>query len=330
MVLAIDGLVPTETRAGSPSAAGAIRARQAAAEQRMRRADHQIARLLRLRDHRHRGFRQAAHQLKRAVRQRDTARLRMERRQDALATARLDRDRTLHVHPAPSGHQVVDRAALRRRVVELRRTVHRLERKIDGLDRRVQRARRAKHVRVHGVSRGRVAARVAERERAEDTLSGQVTLMLALSKARAASRFSVSSGRGFAKPARGHTSQGYGCQSARGHGARRHCARFHDGIDIAAPVGTPIRASADGYVAYVGWNPWDDGRRSFVVIIGHAHGLETIYAHLRPGSPVKAGQFVRRGQRIGSIGLTGRTSGPHVHWEVSRDFHTLDPRRAGR
>ncbi len=96
------------------------------------------------------------------------------------------------------------------------------------------------------------------------------------------------------------------------------------------PLGASVRASADGYVAYVGWNPWDEGRRAYVVIIGHARDLETIYAHLKPVALVRAGQHVRRGQRIGLVGLTGHTSGPHVHWEVSRDFHTMDPRSVGR
>jgi murein DD-endopeptidase MepM/ murein hydrolase activator NlpD len=96
-------------------------------------------------------------------------------------------------------------------------------------------------------------------------------------------------------------------------------------VDIATRAGTSVRASADGYVAYVGWNPWDAKRRAFVVIIGHARGIETIYGHLRPVRKVRAGQRVRRGQAIGVVGLTGHTTGPHVHWEVSRDFQTMDP-----
>jgi murein DD-endopeptidase MepM/ murein hydrolase activator NlpD len=91
-----------------------------------------------------------------------------------------------------------------------------------------------------------------------------------------------------------------------------------------------VRAAAAGTVAYAGWNPWDRGRRAYVVIIGHAEGIETIYAHLKPVRMVRAGERVQRGQRIGVVGLTGHTSGPHVHWEVSRDFQTMDPRHAGR
>ena len=99
---------------------------------------------------------------------------------------------------------------------------------------------------------------------------------------------------------------------------------------VATSRGSPVRASAAGYVAYVGWNPWDRGRRAFVVIIAHRRGYESIYAHLKPQRNVRAGQRVRRGQVIGVVGLTGHTSGAHVHWEVSRHFRTSDPRRAGR
>jgi murein DD-endopeptidase MepM/ murein hydrolase activator NlpD len=149
--------------------------------------------------------------------------------------------------------------------------------------------------------------------------------MLALSKERAAEH-SAGSARRFQLPARGTITQGYGCQGRQGRRGEDRCGRFHDGIDIATRRGARVRASAGGYVAYVGWNPWDHGRRAFVVIIGHARGLETVYAHLRPIRLVKAGQAVRRGQAIGVVGLTGRTTGAHVHWEVSRDFATMDPR----
>ena len=126
---------------------------------------------------------------------------------------------------------------------------------------------------------------------------------------------------GFRRPVKGHISQGYGCQSRRAG----HCLRFHDGIDIATRRGARVRASATGYVAYVGWNPWDEQRRAFIVIIGHAGGYETIYAHLLPIRTVRAGQRVARGQPIGRAGSTGHSTGPHVHWEVSRGFRTLDP-----
>ncbi len=135
---------------------------------------------------------------------------------------------------------------------------------------------------------------------------------------------------GFQKPARGTLSQRYGCTGYRTNPRRGSCAHFHDGVDIAATRGSTVRASADGYIAYVGRNPWDTGSRAFVVLIGHAGGFETVYGHLQPIRMVQAGQRVERGDVIGRVGVTGRSTGPHVHWEVSRDGHTLDPLRAGR
>jgi murein DD-endopeptidase MepM/ murein hydrolase activator NlpD len=245
---------------------------------------------------------------------------------ERLATARQDRDRQLRVHPSPTGQRAADRPQLRKRVRVLQARIERLERRSERLGQQVERARHVKQSRAQRAGAGRMAARKQAREHAESVLGSQISLMMALSKERAAARFTPSSGHGFMRPARGRVSQGYGCQARR----RGRCLYFHDGIDIAAPSGTRVRASADGYVAFAGWNPWDQGRRSFVVIIGHARGIETIYAHLRPVRMVRAGASIRRGQTIGLVGLTGHTSGPHVHWEVSRGFHSMDPLRAGR
>jgi murein DD-endopeptidase MepM/ murein hydrolase activator NlpD len=64
-----------------------------------------------------------------------------------------------------------------------------------------------------------------------------------------------------------------------------------------------------------------------MVIIGHRGGFESLYAHLRPVRRVRVGQLVRKGQTIGLMGSTGRSSGPHVHWEVRRGSSTIDPLR---
>ncbi len=248
-----------------------------------------------------------------------------------LSTERAVRDRKLRVHPNPSGIQLVDRPRLRRRVIHLKAKVEHLERQTARSTVRVQRARARRQALARRVGRARIEARRNARERAEAVLGDQIMRMLELSKARAAVHLAASSSRSFRRPAAGHISQDYGCQQARrSRRGAATCVRFHDGVDIASPRGTRVRASADGYVAYVGWNPWDRGRRAFVVIIGHARGFETIYAHLAPTRRVRAGQRVSRGQVIGVIGLTGHTSGAHVHWEVSRDFRTMDPLHAGR
>jgi murein DD-endopeptidase MepM/ murein hydrolase activator NlpD len=88
---------------------------------------------------------------------------------------------------------------------------------------------------------------------------------------------------------------------------------FHDGIDIKAPWGTRVRATADGKVIYAGWK----AGYGKTVIIRHAYGFKTMYAHLSR-IKVRAGQWVKSGDVIGYVGSTGRSTGPHVHYEVWR------------
>lgn len=88
-------------------------------------------------------------------------------------------------------------------------------------------------------------------------------------------------------------------------------ARYHTGIDLSAPVGTPIHAAADGVVqgpaAGAGW-------AGIHVVIKHADGGQTLYAHMA-NTTVRAGQVVKAGDVIGHVGMTGRTFGPHCHFE---------------
>lgn len=99
---------------------------------------------------------------------------------------------------------------------------------------------------------------------------------------------------------------------------------FHEGIDIAAAMYTPVVAAAPGRVVWVGHLP--DG--AMVVLIAHIGGLVSLYAHLddRIAPPlVAAGDQVQQGQIIGAIGLTGLTTGPHVHFVVWRNGELIDP-----
>lgn len=100
---------------------------------------------------------------------------------------------------------------------------------------------------------------------------------------------------------------------------------FHDGLDIAAPLGTPVRAAARGRVAFVG----HIAGGAMVVVIAHEDGMVTLYGHLDDTSappPVAPGDIVEAGERIGAVGLTGITTGPHLHFIVSRAEEPLDPR----
>jgi murein DD-endopeptidase MepM/ murein hydrolase activator NlpD len=96
--------------------------------------------------------------------------------------------------------------------------------------------------------------------------------------------------------------------------------RLHGGIDMAAPTGTPIYAPADGVVTFAGWSS-GYGR---LVKIQHEFGIETRYGH-QSLIRVQVGQRVSRGDRIGDIGSSGHSTGPHLHYEVRVGGQTVDP-----
>jgi murein DD-endopeptidase MepM/ murein hydrolase activator NlpD len=97
---------------------------------------------------------------------------------------------------------------------------------------------------------------------------------------------------------------------------------FHTGIDISAPMGTPIRATADGTVRSAQMEN-GYGRE---VIIDHGHNVETCYAHMA-GFTVMSGQTVVRGQVIGYVGMSGRTTGAHLHYEVRIHNAPVNPHK---
>jgi murein DD-endopeptidase MepM/ murein hydrolase activator NlpD len=97
-------------------------------------------------------------------------------------------------------------------------------------------------------------------------------------------------------------------------------SEVHDGVDIAAPYGTAIRATADGTVEQAGWN----GTYGISVTLYHRNGIETLYGHMSRMA-VAAGQNVKKGQVIGYEGLTGRTTGPHCHYQVIINGTAVDP-----
>jgi murein DD-endopeptidase MepM/ murein hydrolase activator NlpD len=112
-----------------------------------------------------------------------------------------------------------------------------------------------------------------------------------------------------------------------GFGGRRNpfggsSVEFHTGQDIEAPQGTPISAAASGTITYAGWmNGYGN-----LVIIDHGDGLSTRYGHLsRIESSV--GQNILRGQLLGLVGSTGRSTGPHLHYEVRINDHPVNPRQ---
>jgi murein DD-endopeptidase MepM/ murein hydrolase activator NlpD len=101
----------------------------------------------------------------------------------------------------------------------------------------------------------------------------------------------------------------------------RHGAAFHPGIDLAAPYGTPVYATADGTVLRAGWNSGGYGN---LVEIDHGRGIITRYGHMSK-ILVSPGERVKRGQQVGQVGSTGRSTGNHLHYEVRIDDSPVNP-----
>jgi len=112
-------------------------------------------------------------------------------------------------------------------------------------------------------------------------------------------------------PTKGTLTSGFGNRNGR----------RHEGIDIAAPKGTPINAAAAGEVVFSGWGPTGYGK---MVILEHKNHLTTVYAH-NSKILVKKGARVKQGQRISLMGSTGRSTGPHLHFEVRNDTEPKNP-----
>jgi murein DD-endopeptidase MepM/ murein hydrolase activator NlpD len=224
----------------------------------------------------------------------------------------------------------------RARLFDARARAERLEARVREVQRRqLDAARRIAH------GRRAVARLVARQAAADRRLERRIAGLVAEAQRRAAARErarrarerrereqgGLREGRGrFDWPTTGYVTQEYGCTGFPLEPPRGSCAHFHSGIDIANGPGTPVRAADDGVVAFAGWNPYDPSDPAFVVVIGHTGGYETYYGHLLPRYVVRAGQYVRKGKLIGYMGSTGNSTGTHLHWEVSRNGRTVDPR----
>jgi murein DD-endopeptidase MepM/ murein hydrolase activator NlpD len=153
----------------------------------------------------------------------------------------------------------------------------------------------------------------ARRESAERNLGAWILAMAKYGRIRATKKSAARPGvnAAFAWPVVGRISQYY------------HPG--HDGLDIVRYRGAPVRSMAFGVVTYVGWNPWDQHGRAFMVVVTHAGGYETLYGHLLPKRIVRVGQEVKKGEVVGYMGSTGNSTGPHLHLELRRGRTTINP-----
>src|SRR5699024_8847179 len=158
-----------------------------------------------------------------------------------------------------------------------------------------------------------------ERKRAEEERKRQEAARQAAQESKPAATAQAASGGGSSNPPTSVSSSGYiwpaSGRISSGFGPRIHpitgeVGKMHNGLDIAAPSGTPVSSVAAGVVATAGWM----GGYGNTVMISHG-STTTLYAHLSSIS-VSAGQSVSRGQTIGAVGSTGNSTGPHLHFEV--------------
>jgi murein DD-endopeptidase MepM/ murein hydrolase activator NlpD len=177
---------------------------------------------------------------------------------------------------------------------------------------RLAAARAAKRDALHNVkeSKAEFLHEVAGLQAASSALAAQIRAAQASRASYSAPGDTTPSAAGFIWPVNGPVVSGFGMR----------WGRMHEGIDIAAGYGTPIRAAASGRVVYAGWMSGYGN----LVAIDHGGGVSTAYGH-QSSIAVGNGQVVAQGQTIGYVGCTGHCFGPHLHFEVRINGSPVDP-----
>jgi murein DD-endopeptidase MepM/ murein hydrolase activator NlpD len=177
-------------------------------------------------------------------------------------------------------------------------------------------------------NKSKLAAELQAAEAAQKKLEALIAKLVAeqLAKGGIPSIYSGS----LSWPISGRVTQEFGCTSFYLEPYSASCAgrggHLHTGIDIANSMYTPIRAAGPGKVIWAGKSPYST---AWVVIIAHSSHLVTWYVHIDNQShkpAVRAGQYVSKGQVIAYVGMTGMTTGPHLHWSVQLDGNWVNPR----
>ena len=178
------------------------------------------------------------------------------------------------------------------------------------------------------LARNKAAARaaLAKSQASQKRLQGQIAELIR--KRSAQGRIPSVYNGSLRWPMGGTVTQNFGCTGFAWNPRVGRCSGFHRGIDIVAPIGTPIRASGAGTVVYIGWNYADGADPAWIVVIAHSSSLTTWYAHMLPRHPngIRSGSRIRAGQVIGYEGNTGRSTGAHLHWAVMYRGSFVNPR----
>jgi murein DD-endopeptidase MepM/ murein hydrolase activator NlpD len=152
----------------------------------------------------------------------------------------------------------------------------------------------------------------------QPSASSEAALLLALQRhVESPPQAPLKTRHGFIWPVEGQLTSPFG---ERGHAMGGGGPQFHAGIDVSVPPGTPVQAAQEGTVAFAGYN----GAYGKVVKLEHPHGFSTLYAH-NSRLLVYVGQTIAAGQVICLSGSSGRSTGPHLHFEVHKDGWPVDP-----
>ena len=187
----------------------------------------------------------------------------------------------------------------------------------------IQRAAYARMARNKGALQTAIARNVA----AQKKLASQIATLVA--RQRSLGNIPSEYNGTLSWPMSATLTQEFGCTGFPWEPPVGGCAHFHQGIDLAAPMYTPIRAAGGGVVVFAGPNPYDPYPKAWIVIIAHSESLQTWYAHVDNAvklPAVSAGETVVAGQVIAYIGMTGRSTGPHLHWAVVFNGSFANPR----
>jgi murein DD-endopeptidase MepM/ murein hydrolase activator NlpD len=246
----------------------------------------------------------------------------IDRDRETIRTVRDTIDQTRAATAELRNEAATQKRALDARLKEYRAS----QKKLAALQKETQRQlakQRAAYDRLAANRQGLKTA-IAANEAAQRKLKSQISRLLAAQRNRGNIPSAYSGTLRW--PLSGVITQEFGCTGYGLEPSTGGCAHFHNGIDIAAPMYRPIRAAGDGVVLYVGG--LSDG--AWVVVIAHSSSLVTWYGHVdnrRHRPAVRAGQRVKAGQVIAYVGMTGMTTGPHLHWIVELNGEWVNPRK---